>query len=153
MMRYQRRAALRCARAYPTVHRSALLDAAGVTENGSADTERDLRDVVRYIKDIGEFEFYAVYERPGWYTRIPTEAIRQIAEWESLKRNRSEQARNLRVLEFRKGTALHAVVYGLDGYFDLMMGMLAEQLPEPDREPDECLIAIDELIADGRLAG
>lgn len=154
MMNFERKRALVCARANPNVHRSALMAAAGIRDNGSAASERDLRDVVAFIKDHAEFEFVTVYERPGWHTRVATEAIRQIAEYESVKRNYSEQARNLRVLnKARRGTALHALVTMHNGHYELMLGYLTEQLPEPDREPDECLMRIDELISEGRSMG
>lgn len=142
--------ALRFAARHNLFHVSALVDACyRVYDGHSMDCERFIRDLTRMMKDEAAFELWPVYERPGWWTTIPSEEVRRVAVHEAFKRNLTEQSRWLGALHrFRRGTFLEGVVLSIVGLMRGQLTVLQTTLPEPDRE-DFCLERIDALIALG----
>jgi len=65
--------------------------------NGKGDAYRVFRSVNAEARDIAKqrgFQLTAVYERDGWWTSRPTKRIAALYQFESLKRNLTEQTRN-----------------------------------------------------------
>lgn len=131
-------------------HRTRLLVVAGINAGGwRADTL--LGEAIRRAKDIGAeqtplVETVPVYWVDGWWTCDPTPMLRLYAEIQSVKRNVTEQQRNLRC---RPSTALeHPMLSAIVMQYDAGLAMLRATYREPKSDP--VVARIETAVAHGR---
>lgn len=153
--RWQLIRALQHCERFDYVHWSSILGAMVETDDGTARVDRILTEATAFVKDRATFEFWAVVERPGWYTSTPSEEVRRTSYYHyHLKPHMTEYARMFGMLKrHRKGTWLEGSAGMWSQQHDSYARAFAENLPEPDRADDHCLLHIDRLVAEGLTEG
>ena len=104
--------------------------------------------ILQEVKDVAPFELWPVYERTGWWTSSPSQEVRAVALFRAAERNATEQQRNFQVLKrHQRGNPLTGEAKVAAKQATGVKELFEDDLPDPDRTNDHCLMRIDQLMA------